>query len=228
MYYTVYKVTNKMNGKFYIGTHKTKNLDDDYYGSGKLLKRAINKHGLENFEKEILFIFDNPNEMFAKEAEIVNEDFLAEENTYNLKVGGFGGWDYINSDPNRNKVLAKISNQYWSQSENCTKRSDESKKLWQNRKYKIKQSTACKEKWKESEYKTKQSKISRDLWKNPDYRQKTANRISESAKERLKEPKNNSQYGTRWIYSLEEQQSRKIKKTEPIPDGWLPGRKIKF
>ena len=35
--------------------------------------------------------------MYAKEAEIVNEDFLAEENTYNLKVGGFGGWDYLNN-----------------------------------------------------------------------------------------------------------------------------------
>ena len=97
MYYTVYKTTNQINGKFYIGTHKTIDLNDAYMGSGILLKRAIQKHGLDNFKKEVLYLFDNPDEMFTKEAEIVTEDFLSEENTYNLKIGGFGGFDYINS-----------------------------------------------------------------------------------------------------------------------------------
>ena len=78
MYYTVYKTTNQVNGKFYIGTHKTVDLNDDYIGSGKYLKHAIEKHGIENFKKEILFVFDNAEEMFAKEAEIVTVDFLTE------------------------------------------------------------------------------------------------------------------------------------------------------
>lgn len=93
MYYVIYKITNKINNKIYIGAHQTTDLDDSYMGSGKYLTRAIAKHGVQNFTREILFMYDNPIDMFAKEAELVNDDFLSEENTYNLKVGGYGGWD---------------------------------------------------------------------------------------------------------------------------------------
>ena len=88
MFYTIYKITNQVDGKIYIGSHKTSKLDDGYMGSGKYLKRAQELHGLDKFTKEILFVFDTPEEMYAKEAELVNEDFLATENTYNLKYGG--------------------------------------------------------------------------------------------------------------------------------------------
>lgn len=107
MFYTVYKTTNLLNGKIYIGSHKTKDLDDNYLGSGKYLKRAIKKYGLQNFRKEILYVFESSEEMFSKERELV----VIGPETYNLKEGGSGGFDYINQvsgngnkSPNRNKL----------------------------------------------------------------------------------------------------------------------------
>lgn len=97
MHYIIYKTTNKIDGKIYIGKHKTKNLSDNYMGSGKKLNLAIKKHGLENFEKEILFVFDNEEDMNSKEAELVTKEFVEEDTNYNLCPGGNGGFGYINS-----------------------------------------------------------------------------------------------------------------------------------
>lgn len=38
----------------------------------------------------------------------------------------------------------------------------------------------------------------------------------------------NSQYGTMWISSLSENISKKHKKEEPIPEGWVKGRKFNY
>lgn len=94
MYYTIYKITNKLNNKFYIGKHQTQNLEDGYMGSGILIKRAIEKYGIENFSKEILFVFDNEEEMNQKEKELV----IISENCYNLCDGGKGGFGYIHKN----------------------------------------------------------------------------------------------------------------------------------
>ena len=81
MKYIVYKIANNVNGKFYIGVHKTNNIDDNYFGSGLAIKRAIEKYGKECFTKHILHIFDNSKEAFDKEKELV----VLSESSYNLK-----------------------------------------------------------------------------------------------------------------------------------------------
>ncbi len=90
MNYIVYEITNKINGKIYVGVHKTENIYDNYMGSGKNIKDAIKKYGVENFDKKILSVFDTPEEMFQMESEIVNESFgdMKEklERWYNIKI----------------------------------------------------------------------------------------------------------------------------------------------
>ena len=87
-FYTVYKTTNLLNEKIYIGIHETYNSNDNYMGSGVVLNRSIKKHGKENFKKEILFLFDNKKEMLEKEKELVNEVFIKRKDTYNCIIGG--------------------------------------------------------------------------------------------------------------------------------------------
>lgn len=94
MNYFVYKTTNIKNGKTYIGCHQTKNINDEYLGSGKLLKRSIEKYGRENFVREILFFCNDKTSMFKKEKELIS--LLNPE--YNLHEGGNGGFSYINEN----------------------------------------------------------------------------------------------------------------------------------
>lgn len=44
----IYKTTNLINGKIYIGQHYT-SADDGYLGSGKILNLAIDKYGIESY-----------------------------------------------------------------------------------------------------------------------------------------------------------------------------------
>jgi hypothetical protein len=91
MFYTIYQITNIVNGKIYIGMHQTKNLDDGYMGSGIMLRNAYKKYGIENFNKEILFTFNSRKEMIQKEKELVTEEFCNSLDTYNMCIGGHGG-----------------------------------------------------------------------------------------------------------------------------------------
>ena len=104
MNYIVYKTTNLINGKIYVGVHRTNpDIFDGYIGCGvskkdqknkinKGFPSAVKKYGYENFKRETLYIFEDTKEgkekAYKKEQEIVNIDFIKDPNTYNISLGG--------------------------------------------------------------------------------------------------------------------------------------------
>lgn len=86
MKYIVYKTTNQINNKFYIGVHKKNGRN--YLGSGKLLKQAIKKYGRENFIRETLQEFTIEQDAYDYEKELVNEEMIKNPLCYNLVEGG--------------------------------------------------------------------------------------------------------------------------------------------
>lgn len=196
IFYTIYKITNKTDGKYYIGKHQTDNIDDGYFGSGKLIKRAVTKHGKDQFIKEILFVFDNEADMNSKEAELV----VVSEDTYNLCDGGKGGFSYINTQPR-----TWIGRKHSESTRNKMKIARQKRVYTDEDRKKI--SEGCKD------------RPSNFLGKN--HTEDTLRQMSEKRRgtgigER------NSQSGSRWI--TDGQLNKKLPKNDPLPKGWNYGR----
>lgn len=90
MKHYVYQITNIVNGKYYRGKHSAKSLDNDYMGSGTLIRAAIEKYGVGNFKKTILKTFPTSQEAYDYEAEVVTMKEVKDPMCYNLQVGGKG------------------------------------------------------------------------------------------------------------------------------------------
>lgn len=103
MKYILYCTTNIVNNKIYIGVHQTENPEifDGYIGCGVKItmpstymnpktafQYAVKKYGTKNFNRITLYTFDSAKEAYNKEAEIVNETFINQNNNYNMTIGG--------------------------------------------------------------------------------------------------------------------------------------------
>ena len=115
MKHIVYKTTNLVNDKFYVGVHGCMNPDvfDGYLGSGKVLLLAIKKYGKENFIRETLFEYETYEEVFLKEHRIVDKKFLEKDDVYNLRVGGFGCSGHCEETKLQIRNSQKGENGYW-------------------------------------------------------------------------------------------------------------------
>ena len=99
----IYKTTNLINNRFYIG--KDKNNNPSYMGSGLLLKQAIVKYGIENFKKEILEVCNSESDMNEREIYWITE--LRDTQCYNIADGGDGG-DVFTHHPNKELYRARL------------------------------------------------------------------------------------------------------------------------
>ena len=105
MFWCIYRITNLINGKTYIGQHKYKELNDSYMGSGVLIKKAIKKHGVENFKKEILY----SRIQYKETADDMERFAIKKERAigkaeYNLADGGEGLSGYKYSEEYKRKI----------------------------------------------------------------------------------------------------------------------------
>src|ERR1035437_9505393 len=90
----IYKTTNLINGKYYVGKDEKNN--PEYLGSGKILKLAINKNGRKNFKKEVLETCETREELNEREKFWINV-LSATTLGYNIADGGTGGKTKFNT-----------------------------------------------------------------------------------------------------------------------------------
>jgi hypothetical protein len=239
MYYYLYEVINLLNGKIYVGAHKTRNLDDGYMGSGKVIQSAIKKYGKDNFQRNILEFCSSAEEMYRREKEIVTEDFLARDDTYNIRRGGSGGFDYINKNglnykgydtvADRNKEISGFANRE-KLTEDAKERMAHGSRLGiKNGKERIREIYGVDTVFSlpEIQAKAKETSVKNMIEKygvsHPSQIPGVGEKIRKTKQERRPQlGEKNSQYGTIWITN--EIKNKKIPKTEKIPFGWRKGR----
>jgi len=206
-FHFIYKTTNLLSGKYYIGMHSTDNLEDGYLGSGKRLRRSINKHGEENHGREILEFVDSREKLREREEEIVNLNEIAKKDCMNLRVGGKGGLSGL-SEQSISKIRKGAS--------------DFLKNKWNDDEFRNKVNKLSGERMKQYH---KNGKIKYDTFTNKKHSEESKKLMSDKAKSRT--GSKNSQFGTCWI--TKDGVNKKIKKEELdqfLNLDWIKGRNI--
>lgn len=94
-YSYVYEIVNLLNGKTYVGSRKLA-LDKSwrqYMGSGKLIKQAIAKYGVEKFRKRLIGYAATAEELIDLEGDWISRQQLHGLAQYNLFASGHAGGD---------------------------------------------------------------------------------------------------------------------------------------
>ena len=210
-HFLIYKITNLINDKIYIGQHVTTNIDDGYMGSGDHIKNAIKKYGIENFKKEIIAECSSFEEMNELEKELVNHEFVQNPNTYNHSIGGSYGW--------KNCLKYKSDEEIYSIRKNA---GDTIINLMKDPEYRKQHAEKISTGLKEAGFDPR-------TFLGKTHSEETKRKMSEKHKlNKHQKGEKNSQFGKCWIYNLELKENKSIKKEELndwIDKGWTKGRK---
>ena len=114
MRYFIYQITNLKNNRFYIGQHRCDGefLDSNYYGSGIAIVRAVKKHGIQNFKREVLVECTSEAALNFMESVYVGPELINDKKCNNLKTGGMGG---NHSEETKAKMSAAQKNRIFSE-----------------------------------------------------------------------------------------------------------------
>ncbi len=114
MYGYVYLTENLINGHCYIGKRKSIDTNDGYLGSGTLLRRAVKKYGVGNFQKTILAIAFSRSELSTLEIEYITKyNAINDPDFYNIAAGGEGGHTIAGYTDAELKVLSDKARKRW-------------------------------------------------------------------------------------------------------------------
>lgn len=170
----IYKTTNIVNGKIYIGQDSKNN--PKYLGSGLVLQLAIKKYGQPNFIKEILEFCDSKEQLDIKEKYWIKTlDSQNPEIGYNIKPGGDGG-DTLSHHKNKEAIYKKISATLKSNKRTLTEEQKQARRDYRHTdEAKQKMSVSRKGKTKSSEHLEKLRLSNIKTYQNQEIRDKISN-----------------------------------------------------
>ena len=181
--YYIYRIVNTINNHDYIGKKKARTIDpllDNYFGSGTLIKKAINRYGIQNFKKEILERGLTLEEAFIREVYWISKYKKEGKAYYNISPGleGFNNKDSIDKETllEYNKHISNKVKDNWSllSDKDYETRTFLMKEGWNKRSTKEKES-----------FSQIRSSVQKEVYKNTSETKKAS--INEKRKESLRE-----------------------------------------
>lgn len=111
----IYKITNKINNKIYIGQTVRaleERLSEHKRKRNPLISKALKKYGIENFSVEVIYEASTIEELNEKEFEFIRKYNSINPNGYNQCEGGGNTVGYIHTDEAKKKMSKAKSEMY--------------------------------------------------------------------------------------------------------------------